>query len=319
MTIAIPSLRGGTPLEECLEGLVAQTFEAWEAVVIDNSAGRAEMALPGDTRIRKITATSNLGFGAAVNLGWRESSAEYLATINDDARADAGWLEAAVAAMDARLDAGMCASNVRLADGRTDSKGMLVARDGSSKQRTVGSGDALLPSGSAAVYRRRMIDEIGGFDESFFLYCEDTDLGLRARWAGWGCVYAEGAKVRHLYSASAGATSPVKARQVEQNRLRVAAKNFPWTMLWVVPFAGVVRYGWHLVSRQGAATRYVADGGSRAALVWLVVAAHLNLLTTLPRWIAARRRIRRSAKLSAREFAELMARHRISLREVAEA
>ena len=48
---------------------------------------------------------------------------------------------------------------------------------------------ALLPSGSAALYRRDMLDEIGLFDESFFLYCEDTDLGLRARWAGWECLY----------------------------------------------------------------------------------------------------------------------------------
>jgi len=55
-----------------------------------------------------------------------------------------------------------------------------------------------------------MLDEIGLFDESFFLYCEDTDLGLRARWAGWDCRYVPGAVVEHRYSHSAGRASPAR-------------------------------------------------------------------------------------------------------------
>ena len=65
--------------------------------------------------------------------------------------------------------------------------------------------EVLLPSGSAALYRRAMLDQIGGFDDDFFLYCEDTDLGLRARWAGWKCLYVPDAVVEHHYSHSAGA------------------------------------------------------------------------------------------------------------------
>ena len=115
--------------------------------------------------------------------------------MNDDATAHPGWLEALLAAIEPRPDVGMCASQVRLAgDGRLDSAGMLLCLDGSSKQRGhlespasyARKEEALLPSGSAALYRREMLDEIGLFDESFFLYCEDTDLGLRARWAALG-------------------------------------------------------------------------------------------------------------------------------------
>ena len=90
---------------------------------------------------------------------------------------------------------------------------MLMAGDGSSKQRGHGrppedfpvAEEALFPSGSAALYRRAMLEEIGGFDAAFFLYCEDTDLGLRARWAGWKCLYVPEAVVEHHYSHSAGA------------------------------------------------------------------------------------------------------------------
>ena len=113
-------------------------------------------------------------------------------------------LHALLRGAEQRPDVGMCASQVRLqtAD-QLDSAGMLICGDASSKQRGHGepargygeSGEALFPSGSAALYRRAMLEEIGGFDDDFFLYCEDTDLGLRARWAGWHCSYVADAIV----------------------------------------------------------------------------------------------------------------------------
>ncbi len=178
----------------------------------------------------------NVGFGAAVNQAFRESRSPFLAVLNDDATADPRWLEALLAAVEARPDVGMCASQVRLAgDGRLDSAGMLLCLDGSSKQRGHLESpesfsrrqEALLPSGSAAFYRREMLEEIGLFDESFFLYCEDTDLGLRARWAAWECLYVPDAVVEHRYSHSAGKASALKAYYVERNRLFLAVKNLP--------------------------------------------------------------------------------------------
>src|SRR5580704_12219013 len=125
----------------------------------------------------------------------------------------------------------MFASQVRMSDTSTlDSAGMLIARDGSSKQRGHGEppqdfaadSDTLFPTGSAALYRRKMLEEIGLFDERFFLYCEDTDLGLRARWAGWKGAYVAGAVVDHAYSKSAGRASALKAYYVERNRFYTA-------------------------------------------------------------------------------------------------
>ena len=180
--------------------------------------------------------------------------------------ADPRWLETLLADAEAhprtgQLRIGMFASEVRLAGtGKLDSAGMLIASDGSSKQRrsptALVDAETLLPSGSAALYRRAMLEEIGLFDESFFLYCEDTDLGLRAQWAGWGCRYVPGAVVEHRYSHSAGRASPLKAYYVERNRLYTIVKNFPARMLWAAPFASVARYFWHLAAwRPGAAKR----------------------------------------------------------------
>ena len=120
-----------------------------------------------------------------------------------------GCLEALVAAAELRYEIGMCAPQVRLSgEDRLDSVGMLLCRDGNSKQRGhldppskfARRQQVLLPSGSAALYRRDMLDEIGLFDERFFLYCEETDLGLRARWKLWECVYVPEAVVRPLFA-----------------------------------------------------------------------------------------------------------------------
>ncbi len=123
-----------------------------------------------------------------------------------------------------------------------------------------------------------MLEEIGLFDEDFFLYCEDTDLGLRARWAGWKCLYVADAVVDHHYSHSAGRASALKAYYVERNRLFVIAKNFPAGMLLLAPFVTIARYAWHLrwmLVRRGAAARFREDEGGALLLVWIAIRAHL--------------------------------------------
>lgn len=326
MTVVVPTLAAGDALAGCLCSLANQTFERFEVIVVDNSgSGRAQASAA-----RVIVNARNAGFGAAVNQGFRASQAPYLATLNDDAEAHPRWLEKMVAAAEARPRAGMFAAEVRLADtGKLDSAGMLLAADGSSKQRGHGedpanfSGerDALLPSGSAALYRRAMLEEIGLFDESFFLYCEDTDLGLRARRAGWECGYVPGAVVEHRYSHSAGRASPLKAYYVERNRLYVAAKNLPLPMLLKIPWASAARYFWHAVSMlrgRGKAAEFRGAGFPAIMLPFLAARAHAAALFRLPRLVPERRRIARTARASSREFAALLARYSISIRQVAE-
>lgn len=323
----MPTLAGGEPLTACLAALGRQSFREFEAVVVDNSGGALKLGgLPGFARM--ISPKTNLGYGGAINLGMRESGGELVAALNDDAAPDPNWLAALVAAAEARADAGMWASSVRLASGELDSAGMLLYGDGSSKQRghrrkpdEFGSmEEVLLPSGSAALYRRKMLEQVGGFDDDFFLYCEDTDLGLRAQWAGWKCVYVPGAVVEHRYSQSAGRVSPLKAYYVERNRLAVAVKNFPLPMLSVAPLRAISRYGWHLLtvlSGQGPAGEFHRGGGSPALLGWFVVRAHISLLWRLRRLLRLRRQIRRGAAISAAEFAALAQRHSISAQQVA--
>ena len=327
--MVIPTLAADSRLLECVQSLSRQTRPDLEVLIVDNS-GKGLVArnctAPG---ARVIENAANAGFGAAVNQGIRASTTPYVATLNDDAVAHPGWLAHLLDALIARPEAGMCASQVRLfGETRLDSAGMLVARDGSSKQRGHGrmpdafpvAEEVLMPSGSAALYRRAMLDDIGGFDDDFFLYCEDTDLGLRARWAGWKCLYAPDAVVDHHYSHSSGAASPLKAYFVERNRLFVLAKNFPLRMLAAAPFVSAARYLWHalyLLEGRGSAARFRAEGNAGPRMAWYVLRAHLALLRHGARLRHQRRDIRARARITQRIFQRLLRSHSISARRLA--
>ena len=331
VTIAIPTLTASPVLRECLFALERQTCRDFEAVIVDNSGmGLVRKMADAWHGVTVIENDWNVGFGAAVNQAFRRSKSAYLVTLNDDAIPDPGWLEALVRTMESRPEAGMCASQIRLPGGEElDSAGMLISSDGSSKQRGhrqpperyAKAEEVLCPSGCAALYRREMLDKVGLFDESFFLYCEDTDLGLRARWAGWTCLYAPDAGVEHRYSQTAGADSWVKAYYVERNRLFVLLKDFPIRMLVRVPAASAARYFWHFVSAmagRGSAARFRKGSSSLIELAYIAIRAHVVLLKHGPRLWRRRREIRRLAKIDSREFERLVATHFIGPREVAE-
>ena len=328
--MVVPSLACDANLKECVASLLAQDWEHLTVVVVDNSGlGKARALFAGQQRVRIVEMPSNAGFGAAVNRGFREFPADYLATLNDDAFASPDWVRCLVAELEQQRQAGMAASKILLAGtDLLDSAGMNIAADGSSRQRGHGSPEhffnepceVLLPSGCAAMYRAEMLREIGLFPEDFFLYCEDTDLGLRGQWAGWKCRYVPRARATHRYSASAGAASALKAWLVERNRLRMVIRLFPAAMIPASIFLAAVRYFWHAVdlfAGHGKAAEFRRREGSAWRLPWLVVKAHLDLLLRLPRLLAQRREIARRRRIPPREFAGILRRFSMPLRQVA--
>lgn len=328
-TVIVPTLEGGENLRECLRALGAQSFPDFEVIVVDNSGrGVARQAgLPDGVRL--IENRENLGFGGAVNQGIDASRGEFLCTLNDDAIPDPRWLEELLAACRDDPGVGMGASQIRLSPlpERLDSAGMQVYLDGSSKQRGwmkpaadfSSPEEVLFPSACAALYRRAMLEQVGLFDADFFLYCEDTDLGLRARRAGWRCLYAPAAVVYHQYSGSAGRASRAKAFYVERNRLYTVIKNFP---LWVwpaVPLFSVVRYAmhlWGLATGRGLAAEFRRGEEKWWKLGIIVASANFEALRKLPALLAKRRRAGKPV-LSGWAFWRLLRRHSISARDVA--
>ena len=313
-------------MRRTLEALEGQTFKNFNVIIVDNSAKGVARGLPA----RILENPKNVGFGAAINQGVALSAGDYIACLNDDARPAPGWLQALVDALDASPRAGSAASRILLAGshGRLDSAGLLLYPDGTAKQRGHGrpaedfatSGEVLLASGCAALYRRTMLELTGGFDEEYFLYCEDSDLGLRAQLAGWSCSYVAEAQAEHDYSASAGRASRLKAFYVERNRLWTILKTFPLPVLLLAPFATLFRYWAHwraLRSGRGLAGELEKSGTGLRELVIIVWSAHWETLLHLKTLWRKRRQARRVASSSVREFWRMIRREHVSAREIA--
>ena len=247
VSVVVVNWNGRPYVADCLASLARQTYPHVEIVVVDNGStdGSLEL-LRGDwgARIHLVAEPVNRGFAGGNNVGMRAAKGAYVALLNNDAVADPRWIERLVEAAEADATVGMCASKI-FVQGRDrvlDSAGLLLSLDGIGRgrgrlepdhPRFARAEDALVPSACAALYRRAMLDEIGLFDEDFFAYCEDSDLGLRGRLAGWRCRYAPGAVVHHRYSATTSPYSPFKAFHVERNRIWVVVKCYPLPLVAV--------------------------------------------------------------------------------------
>lgn len=330
VSIVIVNLNRRDLLEACLASVWAQTFADFEVIVVDNGSvddSAAFLRSIADPRIRIVGLPENRGFAGGCNAGIAVAAGRYIATLNNDAVADRDWLGELVAAMEARADLGMCASKILLQRDRTriDKAGHLIYFDGLNHGR--GSGDrdigqfetpedVLLPDAAAALYRRSMLDEVGLFDEAFFAYGDDADLGLRGRLAGWKCRYVPTARVYHLHSATAGEFSALKAFLIERNRIFVALKTFPLPLLLLCPLTSALRFAFHAygaVFLVGSSGQFAARM-SRAVLASAVLRAHGSALKHLPAMWRARTAVRKTARISDAAFVSLLWRYRIKLR-----
>lgn len=322
----------------CLESLGRQSLDGFEVVVVDNGStdGSAEMVaglagVPGRYSLRLIRNAENRGFCAANNQGIAACSGDLVALLNNDAEASPKWLESLRRPLDEDPSVGMAASKILVYEDprRIDKVGHLIYADGQNRGRGSGELDvgqyeqqeeALWPDGCAAMYRRSMLDQIGGFDEDLFAYGDDADLGLRARIAGWNCIYVPDAVVLHHRASTLGAGSPRRVELIERNRVLLAAKLFPWSLLWLNAGLYLARLAAGLVAalRNKGETRQFPGLRGKTRLAMAILRGDLAALKLLPRFLKKRREIDRTRRLSPRQVKALLWRFRISLKELSE-
>jgi len=319
-------------LRACLHSLAAQTFRDFEIVVVDNGStdGSAEMVEQEFCHVRLIRNPVNRGFCAANNQCIAAARGRLVALLNNDAEADPRWLEELLRAFDAGDRVGMAASKILVWENRStiDKAGHLIYPDGQNRGRGAGEQDrgqydhveeTAWPDGCAAMYKKEMLEAVGGFDEDFFAYADDAELGLRARLAGWRCLYIPTAVVYHHLGSTLGRFSPERLVLIERNRVWLAAKLFPWSMLLLTPFYFLLRaaagaYG--AATGRGEAARFAAQR-SWWVLLRCLIRANVAALAGLPRILAKRREVARLRRLTNAEIRALMRRFRIRLRDLA--
>ncbi|SRR5579871_104632 len=325
VSVVIPHWNRRDYLRNCLRSLDAQTLADHEVIVIDNAStdGSAEMVEREFPRVAIIRNPENRGFCGAVNQGIQASRGDYIALLNNDTEADPRWLAALVDGVRSQPGIGMAATKILYYDRRDiiDKVGHLIYPDGQNRGRGSGERDrgqfdtpepALLPDGCAALYDRRVFETAGLFDEDFFAYADDAELGLRARLAGWGCLYIPGAVVYHHHATTMGRFSTDRLVLVERNRMWLAMKLFPWPLLCLNPWYSTLRWGgnaWAAITGRGEAGQVPP-----ARLIWCALRACGEAVAGLPRMWRKRRQVRR--KISDREFMNLLAKFRIPLAEL---
>lgn len=233
------SYHSGAQIERCLSALMVQDAEIIHA---DNGGDLDMAALAAKfPTIRQIANPINFGFAVGMNRAVAQSTGEWIGLINPDAFVDAGWLDAMKAAIarypDVKLFTSLqleAASPDRL-DGAGDALTFFGfpyrAGIGHSVPSHMDIAEVFAPCGAAMLIRRDLWEQLGGFDEDFFCYCEDADLGFRARLLGERCLFVPDAKVSHVGSASLGVRSDFALYHGYRNRLWLYLKNMPLSLL----------------------------------------------------------------------------------------
>jgi GT2 family glycosyltransferase len=294
IAVIIPNWNGARWLPACLAALDNQTLRPSEIILIDNGStdGSPALAKAACPSLRVIQFPVNRGFAAAVNAGIRQTRASFIALLNTDTRPTPDWLAVlarTLVAAPAQV-AGIASCMVDMADPtRIENAGDVLSWQGMAAKRGHGlptsefnqSASIFSPCAGAAMYRRSFLEEVGLFDERFFAYLEDVDLGFRGRWMGFRFDYAPEAVILHQ-GHGAGLPHARYVRLITRNRILLLLKNLPVRTL--------LRHALQILYGQG----YYLIAYRRPLQVicgWLMVVPHIPHLLREHRRIASLRRV----------------------------
>ena len=311
--VVVVAYQSGDYLQTCIDALAVQTLPDFTCVIADNastdeSVGR--LRLP-DARFRVEAMGGNLGFAAANNRVALASSADWIATLNPDAVPQPSWLEALIAGA-SRWSAAASFGSTQLmleTPERLDGVGDVWHAAGAAWRARHGRPASLIPPegetfaacAAAALYRGDAFRAAGGFDESYFCYSEDVDLGYRFRLAGHIAVQIPSAVVMHAGSAISGRTSDFTIFHGHRNRVWTFLKCTPGPLLpLLLPY--------HLAMNALLLLLLL-----RVRSPGPLVRAYAAAVRGLPHVLAVRRRVQASRRTSLRSLIDAMAWSPLSL------
>lgn len=315
VSVVVLNFNGKDFLEDCFNSLFEQSYpsDRVEVVFVDNgsSDGSVELVKSRWPKVEVVALDRNLGFAGGINAGVEAASGEYVALINNDARAHPDWLKNGLKGFRS-IDVGMIASKILTLDGKTiDFAGGALTFYGHGFKVGVNEpdegqydrwGETLFASGCGLFMARALFVDCGGFDEDYFAFFEDVDLGWRLWTLGYRVVYEPSSIVYHRHHGTADALGHERERfLLERNALITIIKNYeasnldevlaPAVMLTLergLAYAGVDRDRYNLA-------RESAGGQLGDEVITPLAMAHLlavsEVVRDLPKIIEARERV----------------------------
>ena len=253
VSVVIPNFNGIAFLDSVLASLEGQTLSNFEVILVDNGStdGSCSFVTANYPWVHLIELSENFGFCGAVNAGIRAAKAPYVLLLNNDTEVKEDFVEEMLAAIRRHKNAFSCGARmVQYHDrDRLDDVGNYYCALGWSFARGRGKDihayeteDKIFSAcAGAAIYRKKIIEKIGYFDEEHFAYLEDTDIGYRARIYGYENWYAPKAIVSHVGSGTSGSRyNQFKTRYSSRNNIYLIYKNMPLLQIILnLPFLAV--------------------------------------------------------------------------------
>lgn len=240
VSVVIPNFNGIAFLDSVLASLEGQTLNNFEVILVDNGStdGSCSFVTANYPWVHLIELSENFGFCGAVNAGIRAAKAPYVLLLNNDTEVKEDFVEEMLAAIRRHKNAFSCGARmVQYHDrDKLDDVGNYYCALGWSFARGRGKDihayeteDRIFSAcAGAAIYRKKILEKIGCFDEEHFAYLEDTDIGYRARIYGYENWYAPKAIVYHVGSGTSGSRyNQFKTRYSSRNNIYLIYKNMP--------------------------------------------------------------------------------------------
>lgn len=242
ISIIILNYNGRVRLRQCLTALSADASPECETLVVDNgsSDGSTGMVREQFPLVRVVALPENAGFARGNNAGATAARGRYLAFLNNDTVPRPGWALRLRDGLE-RSGAGFATARIVMLQDpdRIDSAGDGYLRAGGAFKCAYGrsvaeAGDTrevFGACGAACMVRRSAFEDVGGFDDDFFMVYEDVDLSYRLQLRGHRCLYVAEAVVAHAGSATLGLLSPAAVFYGQRNLEWVYVKDTPWPIL----------------------------------------------------------------------------------------
>jgi GT2 family glycosyltransferase len=306
VSIVVVTWNGRQYLDACLSAVAAQSAVSTETILVDNASNDGTVAYVQERfpAVRVVALPENRGFAGGNNAGVREARGRFIALLNNDAVPEPGWLEALLGGLDE--DAGFALVTSRIVymhdpalidsagDGMLASGGAFKRHHGASVERARESIEVFGVCGAACLMPRHVFDQLGGFDEDFFVSHEDVDLSYRARLLGYRCRYVAGAVVRHHGSVTIGRVSGFAIFQGQRNLEWLYVKNTPMTLLLrTLPS--------HMLYMAAAGVHFARSGALGPFL-----RAKLAAVAGMPGALRKRRQVQRTRRVDAAALRSLM-------------
>lgn len=301
-------------LPACLDALSAQTYKDFEVVMMDNgSTDQNYLDFEGKYSDLKLTIkknNENLGFAVANNIGARLARGKWIALLNADAFPEPDWLECLLEATRTYPNAFFTSRQIQTDNPKyLDGEGDIYHVSGLAWRKNYNlpvyplneNQEVFSASGAAALYPRQEFLDAGGFDEDYFSYHEDVDLGFRLRLRGLNCVLVPQAIVHHVGSASTGKKSDFSIYYGHRNLVWTYFKDMPSTLFWLyLPLHFVVTFFFLI---------YFTFKGKGSA-IWR---AKFDAIRGLPMILKKRREVQLQVKTSVADIHHVMSRNWLTL------